>query len=263
MSNFIFNEENEAKHLYENGFEDGIDYKKIYMVAKYIRQNFRYGKIRLEKVLIEFCKNQDSTFNPVIEANSIRRWINSAMQYNLRKVESVGICQKEIEFLATVQKSKDRKLLFCALVLSKALKKSNTRRKKKEQKQSIYYYLHYRNFMDIIHLSNLNNVSESDLADVFHTYQENFTFYNPARELIRLNYIDGQSKPTVIVDDFDNLISIYNILFEQNKPPGVCERCQKSIIKNSNTQKYCKDCSKIIRNEQQKLLMRKRRLLAN
>jgi group I intron endonuclease len=38
-----------------------------------------------------------------------------------------------------------------------------------------------------------------------------------------------------------------------------CENCGKRIKKNSNRQKYCKKCKMKIRNEQQKILMRKKR----
>ena len=110
------------------------------------------------------------------DAESIQKWVTSAMNYDLRKIENITISQQEIDFLKTIESSKDRKLLFMTLVLSKALKHRGTRRKKTEFKISDNYYIHYNNFSDIIRLSGLKNVSEIDLADVYSKYSEHLTF---------------------------------------------------------------------------------------
>lgn len=46
---------------------------------------------------------------------------------------------------------------------------------------------------------------------------------------------------------------------EEQAIKSKCANCNKEIIKNNNKQKYCKKCAIIIRNEQQKELMRERR----
>ncbi len=48
----------------------------MYIVSKYIRQTFDYGEIRLEKAVIKFCKEQDPNFNPIMERESIKKWIS-------------------------------------------------------------------------------------------------------------------------------------------------------------------------------------------
>jgi hypothetical protein len=244
---FLFDEEKVAKDIYENGFPDGIiNYGKMYIVSKYIRQTFGYGKIRLERELILFCKEQDKYFNHIKEAGIIKKWVNSSMKYNLRKIASISISKKEIEFLKAIPKGKDRKILFTMLVFSKALKKGNTKRDKSNIRESIHHYIHYNNFSDIIQLSKINNMSETDLATLLHNYSKHFIFYNPDRELIRLNYTDKDPKEEFIIRDLDNLMGFYNILFEEHRPLGKCEKCYKVIRKNSNRQKYCKECAIII-----------------
>jgi len=256
---FLFNEEKPAKRLYENGFENGIiDYGQMYLVAKYIRQTNNFGEIRLEKALIDFCKEQDENFNPIKEAEIIKKWLRSAMNYDLRKIESVTVSENEIETLKTITNDRDRKILFVILVLARALKRGNTKRDKKEFRTSEHYYIHYNNFSDIIRLARLNNISEVDLAKILHNYSQWFIFYNPERELLRLNYTDEDRK-TIIINDLANMIDYYNILFEKNIYMTRCEKCGIEIKKNSNKQKYCKPCAKEIRRERQKFLMRNRR----
>lgn len=257
---FSFDEERDGQELYNTGFPNGnIDYSKMYLIAKYIRQTYDFGEIRLEKELIRYCQAQNKNFNPILEASAIKKWIRSAMNYDLRKIDSVIISQKEIDFLKNIKNNRDRKLLFIILVFSKALKKSNVKRNKKNIKTSQNYYIHYSNFADIIRLSKLNNISEVDLADILHEYKEYFTFYNAERELIRVNFVDNCIKKSIIIDNMDNITNYFPILFEEHKPASTCIICGKPIKKNSNIQKYCKECAKNIKREQLKNLMRKRR----
>lgn len=259
---FLFNEEIEAQKIFNNGFPDGkIDYNKMYLIAKFIRQTYDYGEIRLERELIRFCKTQDKNFNPIIEANTIKKWIRSALKYDLRKIDSIFVSQTEIDFIKTINNNKERKLLFSILVFSKALKKGSVKKDKSKLKTSENYYIHYNNFSDIIRLSKLNNVSETDLADILHKYKGYFTFYNAERELIRLDFIDKNPIKKIEVLDLNNLSIYYNILFEEHRPAAFCITCGKEIKKNSNIQKYCKDCAKIKSREQHKELMRKKRAL--
>lgn len=257
---FSFNEEKDAEEIILNGFPDNtIDYNKIYLVAKYLRQTFSYGAIRLEKELIKFCQKQDKFFNPVTEAETIKKWIKSAMNYNLRKIESVIVSQKEIDFLKTIQNPKERKILFVTLILSKTLKQRATKKNKQELKTSDNYYVRYNNFQDIIRLSGLNGISEVSLADIFYKHKKNFTFYSPEKELIKLDFVDIKPDNPFVLSDLENIMNYYDAFFGKPKPAGICEKCGESFEKNSNKQKYCKNCSKVLRREQKRSWIKKSR----
>jgi hypothetical protein len=257
---FSFDEEKDAQKIFNNGFPDGkIDYSKMYLVAKFIRQTYDYGEIRLEREILRFCKEQDKNFNPVKEAGAIKKWVRSALKYDLRKIESISVSQKEIDLIKPIDNNKERKLIFSILVFSKALKKGSVKRDKSNLKTSDNYYIHYNNFSDIIRLSRLNNVSETDLADILFKYKNYFTFYNAERELIRLDFFDKEPHKEIMVYDLNNIMDYFSIVFEDHKPAALCMRCGKEIKKNSNKQKYCKNCSKTVRQEKQRDLMRKRR----
>jgi|WetSurSiteA1Bulk_404760.scaffolds.fasta_scaffold00605_2 hypothetical protein len=255
---FSFDEEKDAQEIFNNGFPDGnIDYSKMYLVAKFIRQTYDYGEIRLEREIIRFCKAQDKNFNPIIEADSIKKWVRSALRYDLRKIDSVLVSQKELDLIKDINNNKERKLLFSILVFSKALKKGNVKKDKSNLKTSDNYYIHYNNFMDIIRLSRLNNVSETDLADILYKYKDYFTFYNAERELIRLDFTDKTPQKIITIYDLNNIMDYFSIIFEDHKPMALCENCGKEIKKNSNKQKYCKDCAKIIKKEKHLLVVQK------
>jgi hypothetical protein len=247
---FSFDEEKDAIEIVTNGFpNNSIDYTKMYVVAKYFKRAFGYGEIRLEREVIRFCLAQDKNFNPIVDAPAIKRWVKSAMAYDLRKINSVTISQKEIDFLKTIEIQKERKLLFAVLILAKALKRRGTKRKQENFKVSDKYYIHYNNFLSIIKLAGIKNISEVDLAYILHKYKDQFLFYNAEKELIRIEYIDKGLESGVLIDNLDNVMSHYDMLFGKNIYITNCAKCNKKITKNTNKKKYCSNCAKILEKE--------------
>jgi hypothetical protein len=259
---YLFDEERVAKDIVENGFEDGeIDFGKMYIIAKYFRQKEDLGAVKLERKLIDFCQEQDENFNPIVEAGLIKKWVDSAMNYNLRKVDDIIISPEDIEFLKTVETEKERKVLFVALVLSKSFKKGSTKRDKEDYKKSDRYYLRYSNFSDIIRLADLTNTTEMDITGVFHKYREHFTFYSPEKELIRLEFIDKTPERKIKIDDLQHPLKYYTLFFGDNMEK--CEICGKDFVRKSNRQKYCPSCSEDVRRKQKRETIRERTNVKN
>ena len=262
---FSFDEEKDAEEIIENGFENNlIDYSGMYLIAKYFRDKFGYGEIRLERELIKFCKKQDENFNPVVDAEYIKKWVKSAMNYGLRKIEKIQVSRKEIDFLKTIETTKERKLLFMTLVMAKALKFRNTKRKQKKLPPSKKYYIHYNSFRDIIRLSGLTNVTEIGLASILHKHREHFTFYNPEKQLIKVNFIDSEIKRGIRVDDMDDLLGYYDRFFveekeEPDEKPFRCEKCKNITEKVKNNQKYCDTCAIEVKKERDRERIRLKR----
>lgn len=240
---FYFDEKRIAEEFIKNGFDSqGIDYNAMYIVSKYFREIENLGGKDLKKRVINFCKQHNKNFNPVLEREQISKWISSAMKYNLRKIEEVYITEKEVEFLKTIVSNRDRKLLFIMLIFSKGLKQGNTRRGKTKYKKSEQYYIRYGNFLDIVRLSELTHISEVTFAKILHKYKDHLLLYNPEKELIRLDYAYPDSKISVEITDFTNLVGEYQKIF--GKHMSYCQICGKEIEKVTNNQKYCDDCSK-------------------
>lgn len=253
---FSFDEEKDAIDIINNGFSDEcIDYSKMYLVAKYLRQKFGYGEIRLEREIIKFCCAHDKNFNPITEAEAIKKWVKTAMEYRLRKVDAIYITDAEQAFLHNIDSPKDRKILFVTLVLAKALKQKSTKVHNENAHLSNSFYIHYSNLIDITRLSKIKGLTELGVAAILSSYRSYFEFYNPEKELIKLKYAeDGFGFE---ISEFYDLVTHYDILFGKNKT--YCIICGKEILKQGNKQKYCKDCLLDVRREQKKLWIRKYR----
>ena len=252
---FSFDEETDAEAVIKDGFPNGnIDYSKMYLVAKYLRKNLKYGAVRLERELIHFCQTQNPNFNPIIESEALKKWVNSAISFGLRKVNSVTMTQKEIDFLKTIKIIKDRKILYITLLFSKALKQGSTKLIKGKVKLSTspHYYVHYSNFQNILRLAGIKNVSDLGLALIYRNYHDCFTFYNAEKELIRLEYVDKEGSG-IEIENMDDLMSYYDAFF--GKSSLNCEKCGKTIEKTGNNKKYCNSCAREIKAEKDRVRM--------
>lgn len=255
---FLFNESTTAEAIILNGFQNGvIDNGKMYLVAKYIREKMKYGETRLERELIRFCKMQDINFNPVIEADQIKKWVKSALMYDLREVSSIIITEKEIEFLKSIRVVKDRKVLFAILVLAKALKKRSTKRKKKALKVSPNFYIHYNNLGDIVKMLDMRNFTEEQITLMINKYKEHFFVYGQEKELLRVEYADPAEEGTEIFNledlntNFENMLSLEK---------HFCVDCGKPFVKRSNSKKRCDECAETAdRNKKRKWISERRR----
>lgn len=240
---YSFDEKKLAENIISTGFPNGaIDYGEMYLIAKYFRETLKYGAVRLEKEIIKFCKNQNKAFNPVVESASIKKWVKYAMNYNLRKVNSVTISETEIAFLKGIKDEKHRKILYSTLVFAKASKTGSTYRKMEEKEKTDNYYVHYGNFLDIVRISKVKGVSELNLADIYFKYKDVLFLYNPEKQLMKINYVSEGEGVEIKIDNPDSIMDEYEAIFGGQK----CSICGKPIIKNSNRQRTCSDCSKTL-----------------
>lgn len=257
---FLFNEEEEAERILKEGFDiEGIDYGKMYIIAKYFREKYNYGEIRLEREIIDFCQSVDSNFNPITQAEYIQKWVKSAMKYDLRKINSIYITKKDVEFLREIENEKHRKILFAMLVLAKAMKISGTKRGKEDYKTSDNYYIRYNNLSDVTRISRISNVSEMALALILHEYKQYFTFYSPYKELIRVDFVDTNGDDDIEIDNLEDISEMYEKLFGKDTPTFICERCGKEFEKTGRYQKYCAECAQSVKYEKVNAINRKNR----
>ena len=254
---FYFNEVKVAEDVIRNGFGGkGIDYGKMYIMAKYFKEVLGYNGDDLERELVLFCQKHDPSFNPVISASEVKRWLLAAEKYNLRRVDHVTITEKELGILSNIKKPRERKILFIALVLAKARKKGNTRIGKTEFRESDNYYIKYDNFADIIRLANFPSLTEHGVKKALYNNKHLITQYYPEKELIKLEYADSAETGFAIYD-LENISDSYEVFFGQKL--NRCERCGKVYSKMSNRQKYCVNCRAEEKRRTTREAMRKKR----
>ena len=94
---FYFNEVKVAEDVIRNGFGGkGIDYGKMYIMAKYFKEVLGYNGDDLERELVLFCQKHDPSFNPVISASEVKRWLLAAEKYNLFQIGHITAAMMQI-----------------------------------------------------------------------------------------------------------------------------------------------------------------------
>lgn len=251
---FSFDEEKDAEEILEEGFPDGvIDSGRMYLVAKYFHFIFGYGKIRLERQLIEWCKSQNPNFNPVTEADYLKKWISSAMKYDIKKVDKIIISKEEIETITLIESKTERKILFLILLIAKGLARKNN-------STSDNLFIKYTNLGQVANLFPGGYITTNIVIETIHKNLDLFIIYPPQRELIGVKY----GKPNleegeVAISNFskEEINKLFEKLFSTNII--ACEICGEEIEAKSNRKKYCDTCAKNADREFAKKRMRKKR----
>jgi hypothetical protein len=257
---FSFDEEEDALDYIKNAKNsDKINYIEMQKVAKYYRNNLKYSRNKTEKELIFLCKQINNEFNPIVERDSIKKWLDSSEKYNLRIIKSIIITKKEIEVIKTVKNLKNRKLLFSTLVLAKGLKYSSLSKIKGES-TSDKFFINYNNLLDVGKLAGIK-ITEVQTANIFHEFYKAdlIKLYSPERESIMIAFAEEAGELALEITDFSNIMKYYEKYFGNDI--FQCSDCGIEIIKKSNRQTRCEECSKIIRKEKNTNRMRQKRVV--
>jgi hypothetical protein len=244
---YSFDERKDAEEVANLGFTNKlVNPREAGLLAKYYRNVYGFGAIRLEKTLVAFCKEQEPDFNPVTEAESIKRWVRNAMQNRLRKVDTILITHAEMDVIKAIKDLKHRKILFVTLVLAKAVKKGGTN-KNQPASTSDKHYLHYSMLPKIADMMNFR-VTELGVVDVLSNYIDSLvTPYSAEKECFLVNYVNPTGPVAMTITDPDKALEFYNVFFEGELV--YCPNCGDVMKKTGNRQERCKKCSTEIRRE--------------
>lgn len=238
---FSFHEKRDAENVIKNGFTDGItNGKEAQVVAKYYREIHGYGEVRIERAIIKFCKENDPSFNAILEAESISHWVKNAMEFPLRKAKPIVITHSEMKEIKKVRNLDNRKILFVTLVMVKAIKSAST------SPQGSKYYLHYDTIPLVINELE-KKITEIEFADIVHDFISLglMTLYKPQRQSLLINFANDEGSVAIKLLYPSEAVERYKSFFGGDIK--LCANgCGTEIVKTGNKTKYCPDCAKEI-----------------
>ena len=236
----IFDNDKQFCNLMENGFEKYPNKRDLTILCeKWLADGTDFCKI-MQK-MTDFCKKFNSQFNYAKSENLFLRVLD-----DLKKKETEGavfkfqknikIYRNEIEKISQLPTLKMQKVAFVMVSLAK-----------------------WRN-VNFLYFNSLNSLKLKDvfmLAGVKCTGKEqNLYLY----ELGKVGFCEMQMRPLLkcvypcVVSEGEVVIeyAINDNLIEnwENYALPHCARCGKPFERHSNSQKYCKNCAKIVKNEQ-------------
>jgi DNA-directed RNA polymerase subunit RPC12/RpoP len=251
---FIYSETHKAEEIINNGFPNKeINYGEMYVVAKYFRLVQGMGERKLENKLIEFCTKQSKDFNPVLDADYIKKWVRHAMKSDhMREVDKLVITQAEMEKIKTIRDLQHRKVLFALLVFAKS----------SAEKIAEKYFVNFSRFKDVIELLDFR-MTEPTLINILSEFYalKLIVVYSPEKELIRIDFAKDDSPMALTIKQIDRSLEYYKTYF--GGVSGYCADCGREIVKKSNSQVRCESCSILKKKETNKAIKTKKRNKTN
>lgn len=226
----------------------------------------------MTKDLLSSSKTKDEIFeelNKYMEDNYIgykpSKWqsqikemiksVSKYNNYNIIDVDEVAITQGEWNKIIELDNKQLEKLAFVLLVYQKIniIKNPNSNG-----------WINH-NYTDIFKEagigSKLNNFEQRKFLNVLYTLDYISQKYSCDATSLKINYIDLNSEVKILINNFTNVISYYD-MFKNNIKYIECEVCGKMIKQQSKKpKKYCNKCLKSKQKEWQRISMGKIRTM--
>ena len=264
MIQFRYNEKKYAEEILKKGFLTQYHRYELKILVKYYKEVLAEKASERKKLVYQFCENNIVKFNRV----KYFKIINSALAYGSKRInkliliESIPITKNEIKYINGLEiDSVHKKILFTFIVKNKLNKEMSKQIYGKVSDYNIFggKTESYKEVFEMSRLSGEYNINKlvNDLSNL--GYVDVMT-----RGKINLSFIDD-----IVVDKDDKGNKIDNIVFEITNFDNVgyyfdwyngdekfmkCENegCEEVIKRVNGKTKYCSECARIIKNEQNK-----------
>lgn len=233
----LFDEKAMVKNVLEDGFSNGRANKyELILLGKHYRWNLGYGSTRIKKSIIEFCKEHDQNFNPVLSRDFVNDIVKISENNTFRQPVPVQIMNTELYAIKTIKNFDYQKILFTMLVFAKTLKFMNSDVSgKSSMRKPFGYYINLGMVSRIKKVAEVKRISNNNFMYILHDIN-NMTdkiFVEPTfHNSVKILYASDNGVPTIIVNDFSNIINYYieyvggELLY--------CVECGKEFKKEGN-----------------------------
>lgn len=238
----IFNEEKYALNILKHGFISNKQGLELFILAKYYRFKKEKSKLECKNLLKQFCK----IYIENSEQSDLYRKINSAINQaydkksRLLTIDYITFYDAELDYIKSLNiSSVAKQVLFGLWCCNKLNIKSGQSDK--------WVNISYSELKKFANLSNCNMVKIMN-----ELYNNNLIFISDRCALclifledyynFHINY-NGVLCNTYYIDDFTTC-GLWWQKYNGNKKIITCSECGVLTVRNSNRQKYCKDCSK-------------------
>lgn len=233
----IFDEEEYAIDIIENGSKNKSIFKDVALLAKY----FRYKNNTEEEIknkLYVFCKNNKKDFNIIKDSDIIENIILESKKWKLRTKKYIDITKSEFDLISSENNIKVKKILFVLLVISKFYH---------DNKSNDYYVNISDN--DIFKLCNMYVNKKNKIDLMYYITQKGYITPN-IHMSIKINFVDNENEKILNMVVDESMCNYLEMLL--GKKICFCEVCGISVIKTNNRVKYCKKCARKVNLEQTK-----------
>lgn len=251
----VLNEVKQAEQIIADGEIGSKPSATLFLLGKYYRQKENLNKTETVLALDKFMQHHYKNYNPALWEEIIENISKKANKYPLKEINSIGITQLELDCIKSLNNLKYEKLVFAMLCHAK-----------------LYNIISENNngwvntdIPEIYRLARVTVKHRNDkflyLNDIESTGLISFSSKNDNLNL-KINFVDMDGSSVLYVNDFRELGYEY-LNYYSNGIFKRCEICNRLIRLKSTkatSTKYCNECSKKIKNSQNKEYYRRQQI---
>jgi hypothetical protein len=228
----ILNEREYAENSISTGYiNNNKPSETLSILAKYYYSEGRNQK-EIYKLLEDFMIKNYKNFNPVKWSITINKQIKQVEKYHLIEVNGVWITQNELDTILQIKNKILEKLAFTILCLAKLSNRINPNNKDWVNREDKVIFKLARIACTIkkqsLYINDLKTLGLIEYSKKIDNVNTNVLF------------VDEDSERVLFINDFRELG--YEYLFWKGEKFFRCGECGVLRRKNTNNQKYCKDC---------------------
>jgi len=259
---YKYNELTYAEEVYEKGFLTKYFATELRLLVLYYRDVLELKPKEREFKIYEFCRKHIPNFRKEKFYKTINRALNNGgkKDQKLISISNVDIYKAELNYINSLDINQEyKKVMFTFLVQLRLNKMIFEYRHGGEEYNMSYFKGGVKKYNNIKKISNIpvkmllndeviNTLEKLELVTIVH------------KGTILLDYISNckqEGDVAFSISDFDN-IGYYLDYYNGENGVIKCENesCEKLIKKSNNKTKYCQECAKEVKLEQNKLWKR-------
>ncbi len=260
MHKYQFKERDHALQILNKGFLSKHINSELKIIAKYFNEQDKTQE-EIKRLLHDFCKNNLKGFNEAVHF----KLINGAVKFGrnnknkLIQIDKINITKSELHVIEQMDlPHKFKRVVFALLVLTK-LSKEFLKIRDGEIKNQEYYFGGYKKYRELVSVSRVtfNKKKKSpvkNIHDLIHILDEKGIVEitnNGNIKLLFMYDIKDDDKVVFSVKDYRVIGLYYDLHYGENRVKE-CDNCHVPV-RAYNTQRYCEECSSIIKREQNRI----------
>lgn len=230
----ILNETKQAETIIQKGDIGNKPASTLFLLGKYYRQKEKLDTEQAAHKLNEFMQKNYKNYNPALWEDIIEDIARKTVKYPLREIRSIAITQSELDKISELDNQKYQRLLFTMLCYGKLYNSVSENNDNwintgiREIYKSARVTVKYKNDKFLY----LNDIANTGLIS-FSNRNDNLN--------IKVNFIDGKSRPVLTIEDFRELGYEYLNYIGSDKFIR-CTECGRLIRQTGKNTRYCDIC---------------------
>lgn len=244
----ILNETKQARFILEKGEVGNKPSSTLFLLGKYYSQKEQLNPEQTFCKLNEFMEQHYKNYNSALWESIIEDIAKKAAKYSLQEINNVPVTRSELDHIQTMEPVKYQKLLFTMLCHAKLynMRSEHNNGWVNTSIQELYKLARVTVKYKKDKFLYLNDMEQAGLIS-FSNQNDNVN--------IRINFVDMDGEAVFQVEDFRELGYEYlHYIGDGTFTP--CIQCGRLIKKTNNKCRYCSDCAKIRKNQQNKMYYR-------